>query len=268
MKNITIQVTEQQEHFLKLFATNHFPDADDNLGTHNPIHIVQTEDERVIDPDYDTADVVKFYVPDWSESYDSAEELIRAYYEDEDCPIKIVSYDEAYAADRFLDIKGEEQVIMDEREYLDAYGIEDSFYNKTYIEKYYRDVAFFLILSEAKRYMEYQKHNLKNPRTYSYSPGYANKGEWDHFYNLLLNMGNELKADKPECKFCSPLHRIENDEPAHGDEMVVLNGVDACGNISVTVWKDGKLVIETGVDDLYAVIDADYCPKCGAKIGG
>ena len=196
MKEITIQLTEQQEHFLKLFAANHYPGADDNLATHNPIHVVQTETERVVDPDYDSPDTIKYCVPDWSnDGYDSAYELIVAYYEDEDCPIKIVSYDEAYAANRFIDIEGEEQVITDEKDYLEAYGIEDSFYNKVYMEKYYRDVAFFFILSEAKRYIGYQGHNLTNPRTYSYSPGYANNGEYEHFYKLLFEMGKSLNEE-------------------------------------------------------------------------
>lgn len=185
-KKITIELTEQQEHFLKLFAANHYPGATDNLCSCNPIHVVQTRRERVADPDYGF-DVEK-YVRD-GEDYDSAEDLIRAFWDDVDCPIEIVSFDEASAQDRFTDIDGEEQVILDECDYLNAYGIQGDEYRKVSIEYYYEPVAFFFILAEARRYIEYQRHNLTAPRTYSYSPGYANHGDYEHFWDLLYKLG-------------------------------------------------------------------------------
>ena len=115
MAEITIQLTKQQEHFLKLFAKNHYPEADDNLCTDRPIHIVQTERERVVDTDYSTADAIIYYVAGSAEDYDSPEELIRAFYEDRECPIEIVSFDEAYSMDEFIDIYGDEQAILDEK---------------------------------------------------------------------------------------------------------------------------------------------------------
>lgn len=42
LKTITIELTEQQEHFLKMFAANHYPGADDNLATCKPIHRTYT----------------------------------------------------------------------------------------------------------------------------------------------------------------------------------------------------------------------------------
>ena len=45
------------------------------------------------------------------------------------------------------------------KDYLEAYGIGEGFYNKISVEKYYEDVAFFFILSEAKRYIAYQLTN-------------------------------------------------------------------------------------------------------------
>lgn len=195
MKEITIQLTEQQEHFLRLLATNHYPNAKDNLCTIKPIHIVQTRDERIVDPDYDTPDVVKYYVPEWTQEYDTAEELIRDFYDDIDCPIPIVSFDTAYNTGEFTDIHGEAQIISDEDDYLEAYGIDKEFYEIAHSEYYFRDIAFFFILSEAKRYIEYQGHNLNNPRTYSYGPGYANHGEYEHFYDLLQSIGNKLNEE-------------------------------------------------------------------------
>ena len=80
-----------------------------------PIHIVQTERERVVDTDYSTADAIIYYVAGSAEDYDSPEELIRAFYEDRECPIEIVSFDEAYSMDEFIDIYGDEQAILDEK---------------------------------------------------------------------------------------------------------------------------------------------------------
>lgn len=81
-------------------------------------------------------------------------------------------------------------------------------------------------------------------------------------------------SDKCECRtkdggmcvYCKPVHKTSSGELAHGEQMVVKDGIESCEYISVCVWTDGRLVIETGVDDLYATIKIDYCPKCGSKL--
>ena len=200
MSEITVTLTEQQEKFLKMFATNHHPGAEDNVCTHKPIHVVQTRRERVTHPDYGCGDIVKYYLPDLAEDYESAEEMIRAYwdYYGDECPIPIVSFKEAYDAKEFIDINGDEQVIFDEQKYIEAYGIPEDKYQKEDIEYYYEPVAYFFILSEAKRYMEYQGHNLCHPRTYTYGPGYANSGEYESFWNLLYSIGVKLNNNSGE----------------------------------------------------------------------
>ena len=193
MGDITITLNEQQEKFLKQFAQNHFAGAEDNLGTQHPFHAVQTERKRVVDPDYGSVDETKYMVPDWiNDGYDSPEELVRAYYEDKQCPIEIVTFDQAYGYDSFIDVSGEEQDILDDEDYLKAYGIDSSFYYKVNIEKYHVDVAYFFILEEANKYIKYQGHNLKNPRTYTYGPGYGNNGDYIHFWELLFKIGKQL----------------------------------------------------------------------------
>jgi len=194
MSEVTIGLTEEQEKFLKEFSLKQCEGSKDNVGTHHPLHLVQTRDEVVVDPDYETPEKVQYHGPDWGEEYDSPQELIKGYYEqeDEDCPIKIVSFDEAYKASRFIDVNGEEQVVFSESDYLSAYGVDEEIYNKVNIGYRYRTVATFFILDEAKRYLEYQGHNLTNPRTYTVGAGYANKGEYHHFWELLLVMGMKL----------------------------------------------------------------------------
>ncbi len=195
MQEITIGLSERQVHFLKMFAANHYPGAKDNLATNKPIHVVQTRRERVVDSSYDSPDATKYYLRSDCTAYDSAKELISGYYErgyDEECPIEIVSFKEAYAQDEFTDINGEGQVLMNEEEYFEAYGLTKDMYSKVNIEYYYEPVAYFFILEEARRYIEYQRHNLCNPRTYTYSCGFANHGEYEHFWDLLFSIGKML----------------------------------------------------------------------------
>ena len=199
MSKITIDLTEQQERFLKEFATKQFPGSKDNLITANPIHLVQTRRERVIDEDYDNVDIIKYIVPDWEgEEFETQKELVEAYYKNKDkkCPIPIVSFDEAYAMVEFIDIEDEEQVIVNDEDYFTAYGISEEFYDRVCIEYYFETVAVFFIFDEAKKYMKYQGHNLCHPRTYTIGGGYANSGEYNHFWKLLFDIGKKLNKEE------------------------------------------------------------------------
>lgn len=197
MREVTISLTDEQEKYLKEFSSKQCEGSKDNVGTHQPLHLVQTRDEVVVDPDYEDADKEQYHVDDWGEDYDSPQDLIVAYWEqqDEECPIKIVTYDEAYAQDEFMDVTGEGQVIVDEDDYLAAYGIAEEFYHKVNIGYRYRTVATFFILDEAKKYLKYQGHNLTNPRTYTVGGGYSNKGEYHHFWELLFKIGENLNQE-------------------------------------------------------------------------
>jgi hypothetical protein len=196
MKSINIELTEQQEYFLKKFASNHYEGSKQNLCTYKPIHLVQTSRERVVNPDYDSPDkVVWISKDDYEEQYDSVEELVRGYYKYDKCPIEIISYEDAYNKDEFIGVYGDEFVISDEKDYLKAYDIDLDDYYKTHIEYYYETVAYFFSLDEAKRYIEYQSHNLNNPRTYTVSMGYANKGEYEPFWDLLMSIGVKLNSE-------------------------------------------------------------------------
>lgn len=197
MAQVTINLTDQQVHFLKEFAANHYPGAPDNLVTEKPIHIVQTRRERVVNPDYDSPDRTVYLDINSMEEYESAEELIKAHWEDEGCPIPIKSFDEVYRDDDFVDIHGEEQVVIDEEEYLEAYGLTKDNYNRCYVEYYWKPVAFFWILDEAKKYLKYQGHNLCSPRTYTMGPGYAHRGGYAEFWDLLFNLGVKLNEQSP-----------------------------------------------------------------------
>ena len=115
---IDIELTEKQEHFLKLFAKNQHPGAKDNVCTNKPIHAVQIERFTIVDNDYDY-DKIVYLVSDWEYAEfetDTLHELVEQYYEesDEQCPIKIVNYDKAYDDYDFRNINEDEFCVCDE----------------------------------------------------------------------------------------------------------------------------------------------------------
>lgn len=61
-----------------------------------------------------------------------------------------------------------------------------------YIKKY-KDVAYFLTRAEAEKYVEYQKHNLYNPRIFTYNAGYSNNGDYVVLTKLLKRIGEQIK---------------------------------------------------------------------------
>ena len=198
--NINIELTQMQEHYLKLFAKNQYPGAKDNLSTKKPIHAVQTQRERVADDEFDH-DKIVFVVPDWEYidfEKDTLHELVKEYYdhEHEDCPIPIVTYSEAYNTTDFEDINNNKIYVHDEESYLDAYSIPSDLWERRAVEYYYEDVAYFYTLQSARNYMNYQAHNLNNPRTYTKSGGYSNFGEYEHFWDLLMSMGTKLNESE------------------------------------------------------------------------
>lgn len=184
---IEIELTEQQEKFLKEFASKQYPGAKDNLCTSMPIHVVQSRDDIYFEADSEYGDDTVFVDDD--REFETAEEVLELYYEDEEPPIPIVPYEFGM---NLTDKEGKERFITSPEAYFEVYemGWDDIRY-VTRVKRY-KDVAFFFILDEAKRYMEYQGHNLNNPRTFTYSPGYSNYGDYEHFWMLLMNMGKQL----------------------------------------------------------------------------
>lgn len=197
MKKIEVELTDTQEKFLKLFAEKQYDGAEDNLYTCNAIHAVETYQPYYIPYHEDLFDYLGdlpliFTTDSDHESWhDSEVETLQDWFEgrDEKPPIDIVPFQDL----QYKDIEtpdGNKIFVMSYDDYFKAYGIK--WYTAAWLQDNYEPVAFFFILSEAKRYIEYQRHNLRKPRTYTYSSGYANCGEFDHFRDLLLSMGEKL----------------------------------------------------------------------------
>jgi len=68
------------------------------------------------------------------------------------------------------------------------------------------------------------------------------------------------------CKYCEPVYKTSSGELAYAEEMMLNDGIESSVDISTCGCKDGNLNIETGTDDLYAVIKIYFCLKCGAKL--
>lgn len=196
MKEITVPVTEQQEQFLKLFAANHYPGARDNLATDQPLHIVQTKSYQYLLYAPGTEDsyhglILVFGSDGESEWTTDETAVVREYYGEKTPPFPIKSFDELkWEAIESPDPDWDGALITNYTEYFEAYGVPNV--NIAWQVETYKNVAYFFILEEARKYLKYQAHNLNEPRTYTVCAGYANQGEYHHFYELLHNIGQSL----------------------------------------------------------------------------
>lgn len=198
--DVKVELNDEEAMFLSKFALNHYANSVENLGTKNPIFLVQTQEKRVVDTDIEEPDIVKFYVSDWCEEFNSLEEIVKEHYENAECPIDIISFEEAEGLPSFIDINGEEAWIFDRSDYLKAYGIEVDVTEVGMCYEY-KTKAYFFIKEEAERYIKYQGHNLNKPRIYADGCGYDNKGEYEIFYNLLMKLGNIVNREERKERF-------------------------------------------------------------------
>lgn len=187
---LAINITEKQKELLKIFAKNHHLNSDKNMATRNPLFIVETRKERLINKEYEDADAIYFHVHEWVENYNTVEDIVEDFWFDGKCPIKIKPFDEVFKT-KIRDCNGHEIYIFDEEDYLKAYGFDLS-YEIGYIKYYYEPIAYFFIFEEAEKYLKYQKHNLTSPRINCIGAGYANYGDYHHFYDLLMSIGTKL----------------------------------------------------------------------------
>lgn len=178
-----IQLTPNEEKYLKLFAEKQYEGAPDNLSTKTPIHVVERIDRTFVPCDEEEywIDADNDYTP-----YDTFDDLIAARQSNGE---KLPDYEDAV----FERVGG--KYIMDKKDYCRAFGINA--YSGRYVYGT-RPVAFFLIRAEAERYAKgYQAHNCEGCRIYTYGLGYSNNGDLPVLRALLMRMGKQL-AEKPE----------------------------------------------------------------------
>lgn len=176
---INFELNVNEISFLKLFEQKQKNGSRDNAGTVDAIHVVEKNNkEWVLDESAETwVDGSDEY-----KEYDSFGALIDARIENGE---ELPRYEEVLY-ERVNDI-----FITTAADYIKAYEIDDAYCGR-WIDNY-RPVAFFFVLEEARRYKDdYQKHNCDNCRIYTYSLGYANKGDLPVFRDMLLRMGEQL----------------------------------------------------------------------------
>jgi len=190
---LTIDLTDKQVEFLKEFAANHYPGARDNLATYMPIHVVQSKEYLYIpycsgsEECFDTSKL-RFWREKGGKIYKDEVEFLSDLFNDTEPSMPIEPFGQI--RNKGIKVEGETFVVDTYEDYFRAYGVDVPCMG--YEMSFYKDVAFFFILKEAKKYIRYQSYNLKEPRTYSFGPGYANKGEYEHFYQLLYDIGKKL----------------------------------------------------------------------------
>lgn len=92
-----------------------------------------------------------------------------------------------------LTLNGGSFAIYDYDDYFKYYGVDSSEYEIATRKHYWETRAYFLIRKQAEAYKEYQAHNLGESRIFTAAYGYANRGEWTKFYDLLLSIGNKVQ---------------------------------------------------------------------------
>lgn len=183
---LEIEISEEQEQFLRQFAEKQHDGSADNKGTCKPLHLVQTKVLKYKfdgggNGDFDcyinTDDCEMGGLPD-----ERAVVLEYGEYESAD---DVVDYETAY----YDGING--KGIFDYNDYFEAYGIAADII-KCSVDIEYETKAYFFTLGNAREYIKYQAHNLNEPRIYTVGCGYSNKGEYEPFYDLLMSIGTKL----------------------------------------------------------------------------
>lgn len=180
MREINIELTEQEAKYLAEFAEKQYEGAEGNVGTRTPIHVVERKEEY-----FSQGDGSEWLCEDTEyEVYKTFDEMLEDLRKSGK---ELPPYDEV----EYEDVN--DVWISDEAEYCEAYGIHAQ--SGTIIDTY-RPVAFFLIRDEALRYRDgYQAHNCEDCRIYTYGLGYSNDGDLPVFRELLMKMGRQLAQE-------------------------------------------------------------------------
>ena len=185
-----VMLTTEQSEFLRQFADLQYSGADDNHYTNRPLHIVQDKSYIYIkynaELDDGELEVQFYYGRCWYMDEASVVRANKGYSED----VYVASFKESYGV--YIEGLGDIESYDQYFQYFGIDGVDISFALPQWDNK-----AYFFICESARQYIKYQAHNLRDPRVYTAFFGYGNNGEYEHFYNLLMDMGNALlEADE------------------------------------------------------------------------
>lgn len=173
--NLNISLSPSEENFLKQYAQVYDKERIID-ATSDPIVAVETEIKRSTNPDYDNGEY--YYVDDIkgysTNSLEQMKKYLKENYEG--------SLDEFEISEILRLLENKEKAMSWNR-----YS-----FSVVFMETIYKPVAYFLTRKEAEKYCKYQRHNLVNPRIYSYGLGYGNHGDLQCLRYFLLRVGNML----------------------------------------------------------------------------
>lgn len=198
---MNINLTEQEIKFLKDFASKQYDGAEDNICTHTPIHVVENRVSIIVDPEYNY-DAIEYIFNEvvfktFEELRDSVLKYIIDNYSDSLNTIDNIDSDDTEVA---IETLGNIFKNIKDYDYLNYWltinDFDDVEIHEHFIKYIWQPIAFFFIRDEAKRYLQYQKHNLNNPRIYTYALGYSNHGDMPVFRELLMKLGQKLLKEE------------------------------------------------------------------------
>ena len=163
---MNIKLTEKENEFLKQYAQVYEQERQVDC-TADPIVVVEDIEELIA---ADGLGDKRVYTWDM-ETYYSLDELRKALMDND--------FSENDITDMLEDVEENGHCMHNEIQK-----------HEVYIK--YRPIAYFLTRAEADRYVEYQSHNQTKPRVYTRSSGYANYGDLQCLYQLLLRIGQQL----------------------------------------------------------------------------
>lgn len=150
----------------------------DNYGTRNPIYLVQRRIERAVDPEYDSVDIQRLYIPEIS-----FEGICPTFEDVKDGELRKTELPSEFVT-ALEDCGSIEEMLETFKWYFspDNCNYDTKIINAGY---YWQTMAYFLVLKDAQEYQQYQKHNLGVSRIYADYIGYGNVGTFAQLIDLF-----------------------------------------------------------------------------------
>lgn len=160
----------------------------DTYGTRNPIYLVQRRKTRTVDPEYDTVEEKRLYIPEIS-----VEGFCPTFEDVKDGILR----ETPLPCDFVMELEDCGSIEEMRSTFKSYFSEEDDYYYAELLKigYYWETVAYFLTLEDAKQYQHYQAHNLGVNRVYVDYAGYDNRGLFAQLLEVLDSEDLCIKED-------------------------------------------------------------------------
>lgn len=150
----------------------------DTYGTRNPIYLVQRRKTRTVDPEYDTVEEKRLYIPEIS-----VEGFCPTFEDVKDGILR----ETPLPCDFVMELEDCGSIEEMRSTFKSYFSEEDDYYYAELLKVgyYWETVAYFLTLEDARQYQHYQAHNLGVNRVYVDYAGYDNRGLFAQLLEVL-----------------------------------------------------------------------------------